>query len=284
MPAANISIANPTSARKDDRRLRRIEPAEAADPDHDPGGELADDHRDERPPPRREQRAGQSRQDDHRENAEAHRLILLRSGRLHGRCHEGRASASPLRHTRPPEPGESSDGDVAEEGVEAEVVDALEGAGDQERRAEPELERAAGEQRRDRSRDVAGGVGVGGGGGSLAGVDDGDDVGLAGGDVHLREREAGEQERDRGREVGCEGDGGEEQVGGQVGEDHRAQEAEPAGEANGDLEGERLEEADREEDDRECLRGGAVLAGEEVGDERLRHEAATEAVEREQPA
>jgi hypothetical protein len=59
------------------RRLRRVEPAETADPDHNAGGELADDHRHERPLPRREQRPGQPRQDDHRENAEAHRPIVL---------------------------------------------------------------------------------------------------------------------------------------------------------------------------------------------------------------
>ena len=54
------------------RRLRRVEPAKAADPDHDPGEELADDHRDERLPPEREQRAGQAGQDDQGENAERH--------------------------------------------------------------------------------------------------------------------------------------------------------------------------------------------------------------------
>ena len=45
---------------------------------------------------------------------------------------------------------------------------------------------------------------------------------------------------------------------------------------------ERLEDADREEDDRECVGRGVVLAYEQVGDERLRDKAAAEAVEREQ--
>jgi hypothetical protein len=39
-----------------------------------------------------------------------------------------------------------------------------------------------------------------------------------------------------------------------VGEDHRAQQPELAGEANGGLEGERLQDPDGEEDDRERLR------------------------------
>ena len=69
-----------------------------------------------------------------------------------------------------------------------------------------------------------------------------------------------------------------------MGEDHRAQQAEPGGDADGGLEGERLEEADREEEDGERLRRGVVLAGEEVGDEGLGDEAAAEAVEREQAA
>ena len=54
------------------RRFRRVEPAKAADPDHDPGEDLADDHRDERLPPKREQRAGKASQDNQGENAERH--------------------------------------------------------------------------------------------------------------------------------------------------------------------------------------------------------------------
>src|SRR6266508_6601729 len=71
-------------------------------------------------------------------------------------------------------------------------------------------------------------------------------------------------------------------VGGQVGEDHRPQETDAAGEPDGGLEGERLQDPDREEEDRERLRRGVVLAREEIGDERLGDEAAAEAVEREQ--
>ena len=67
-----------------------------------------------------------------------------------------------------------------------------------------------------------------------------------------------------------------------MGEDHRPQKADPAGEPDGALEGERLQEADREEDDRQRVRGGVVLAHEQVGDKRLRDEAAAEAVESEQ--
>ena len=67
-----------------------------------------------------------------------------------------------------------------------------------------------------------------------------------------------------------------------MGEDHRPQEADAAGEPDGGLEGERLHDPDREEDDGERLRRGVELAREQVGDERLRHEAAPEAVEREQ--
>jgi hypothetical protein len=78
------------------------------------------------------------------------------------------------------------------------------------------------------------------------------------------------------------GDGGEYQVGGQVAEDHRSQERVAASEANGDLKRERLQKTDREEDDGERLRRGPVFAREQIGDERLRHKAAAEAVEREQ--
>jgi hypothetical protein len=46
--------------------------------------------------------------------------------------------------------------------------------------------------------------------------------------------------------------------------------------------GERLQDADREEHDRERLRRGVVLACEQIRDEGLRDEAAAEAVEREQ--
>src|SRR5439155_21193727 len=94
-----------------------------------------------------------------------------------------------------------------EGGVGAEVVGALQGAGDQEWCAEPGAEGSAGEERRDRSREVAGGVGIGGCGGPLARLDEGDDVGLPGWYVHLAEREAGEQQRDRARQIGGEGDG-----------------------------------------------------------------------------
>ena len=54
------------------RRLRRIEPAKTAEPDHHPSGELADGHRDEPPLPRREQRTRQAGQGDQSENAEGH--------------------------------------------------------------------------------------------------------------------------------------------------------------------------------------------------------------------
>ena len=67
-----------------------------------------------------------------------------------------------------------------------------------------------------------------------------------------------------------------------MGEDHRAQESEPARKPNGGLKGEGLKNADREEDDGERLWRGVVLAHEEVGDEGLRDEAAPEAVECEQ--
>ena len=69
-----------------------------------------------------------------------------------------------------------------------------------------------------------------------------------------------------------------------MGEDHRPQQPDPAGEAHRELEGERLQEADGEEDDGEGLRGGVVLAHEQVGDESLGDEAAPEAVEGEEGA
>jgi hypothetical protein len=59
-------------AQESRRRLLRVEPTETAAPDHDPGGKLADDHRDERPPPRREQRTREPGQDNQGENAKAH--------------------------------------------------------------------------------------------------------------------------------------------------------------------------------------------------------------------
>src|SRR2546425_625719 len=86
------------------------------------------------------------------------------------------------------------DPDVPEEDVQADVVNALERARDQERGAEGAAECGAGEQGRDRPGQVAGGVGVGGGSGALARLDDGHHVGLAGRHVGLREQEAGEQE------------------------------------------------------------------------------------------
>jgi hypothetical protein len=67
-----------------------------------------------------------------------------------------------------------------------------------------------------------------------------------------------------------------------VGEDHRPQETDAAGEPDGGLEGECLQDADREEDDRERLRRGVVFACEEIGDEGLGDEASAEAAEREQ--
>jgi hypothetical protein len=69
---------------------------------------------------------------------------------------------------------------------------------------------------------------------------------------------------------------------GEVGEDHRSQQSDPVGEADGGLEGERLQDPDREEHDRERVRRGVVLAREQVGDEGLGDEAAAEAVEREE--
>src|SRR5207249_10996407 len=65
-------------------------------------------------------------------------------------------------------------------------------------------------------------------------------------------------------------------------EDHRAQQPEPSCEPDRRLERERLQDPDREEDERERVRRGAVLARKQVGDEGLRYEAAAEAVESEQ--
>src|SRR5215218_6492799 len=93
-------------------------------------------------------------------------------------------------------------------------VDALERAGDQERRAQADTERGPCGDWANRPGEVAGGVGVGGGRGALARVDDRHHVRLPGGHVHLREGEAGEQEGDRACQVGGEGDGDQEQVGG----------------------------------------------------------------------
>ena len=99
--------------------------------------------------------------------------------------------------------------DVAEEPVETEVVDGLQGAGDDGGCAERELAGGAGDEWGERPYGVAGGVGVGGCCGALARVDDGDDVCLPGGHVHLRQREASEQQRDRARKIGREGDRGQ---------------------------------------------------------------------------
>src|SRR5439155_11152364 len=97
-----------------------------------------------------------------------------------------------------------------EEQVEPDVVDALECAGDEERGAEGAAEGGAGDERGYRSGQVAGGVGVGGGRGALARLDDGHYVRLPGGHVRLGEQEAGKQERDRAWQVGREGDADEE--------------------------------------------------------------------------
>jgi hypothetical protein len=69
---------------------------------------------------------------------------------------------------------------VAEEHPEAGVVGTLERPGDDEGRAEADAERGAGTERRRGAGEGAGGVRVGGRSRAFAGVDDGDDVGLAG--------------------------------------------------------------------------------------------------------
>ncbi len=67
-----------------------------------------------------------------------------------------------------------------------------------------------------------------------------------------------------------------------MGEHHRPQQTEAPGETDGGLERRRLENPDREEDDPERLGRSAVPAGEQVRDERLRDEAAAEAVQGEE--
>src|SRR5438876_8882175 len=135
-----------------------------------------------------------------------------------GRCRrlEGHPSLACGRRFRSPL---AFDLDVPEEHVQAEVVDAFQRAGDQERGAEGAAEGGAGDERRDGSGQVASAVGVGGGGSALARVDDGDDISLPRRHVGLGEQEAGEQKQDRDRQVGGEGDGGEKQVRGEVCED-----------------------------------------------------------------
>jgi hypothetical protein len=64
-----------------------------------------------------------------------------------------------------------------------------------------------------------------------------------------------------------------------VGEDHRAEEADLRGESHGGLERQCLQDSDREEDEAERLRAGAVLACEEVGDEGLGDEPTAKTVE-----
>src|SRR5204863_8188996 len=123
------------------------------------------------------------------------------------------------------------------------------------------------EERGDRACGVAGCVRVRGGGGALARLDNGDHVRLTRGDVHLREREAREEERDRGCEVRRECHGYEEHVRGQGREYHRPEQAEALRESYRDLKRERLQQSDREEDERERVRRGTVLAREQVGDE-----------------
>jgi len=80
---------------------------------------------------------------------------------------------------------EPSPFNAPEQRVEPDVVGRLQRSGDEEGCAECELEKGTCCERGDRPREVAGGVGVGGGRGALARVDDRDDVRLAGGDIHL---------------------------------------------------------------------------------------------------
>ena len=67
-------------------------------------------------------------------------------------------------------------------------------------------------------------------------------------------------------------------------EHHRVQQADAAGEPDGELEGTGLQEADREEDDPQRGGRGAPPLGEPVREERLRDEAAAERVEGEESA
>src|SRR5712691_6481699 len=69
---------------------------------------------------------------------------------------------------------EAVDLDSAKLDVDADVVDALQRACDQERRAERDAYRDPGGEWRDGRCDVAGGVRIGGGRGAFARVDDGD--------------------------------------------------------------------------------------------------------------
>ena len=123
-----------------------------------------------------------------------------------------------------------------EGGKEPEVVGALDRSCDDERRAQRDLHDRRRAERAERPRHVARGVRVGGRGRPLLRVDDADDVRLARRDVHLAQSVAREQQRERGDLVGRERIEREEDVRGQVREDHRVDEPDAAGQPDRDLE------------------------------------------------
>lgn len=89
--------------------------------------------------------------------------------------------------------------DAAEHRVEPEVVDALDRAGDDERRAERRaLQERTGDERRDGTDDIPGRVRIARRRRPLARADDRDDVRLSYRNVHLAQGETGKKERDGG--------------------------------------------------------------------------------------
>src|SRR5438132_18418 len=82
---------------------------------------------------------------------------------------------------------------------------------------------------------------------TVGGWHDRDDVGLARGDVHLRQKESREQEHNRPGEGGTERDEEQQDVAWQVCEDHRVDEPDAARQPARNLVGDGLEESDRRE-------------------------------------